>query len=254
MNEQSFKKISGFTLIELVSVIVILGVLAVGISSFLKFGTQIYAETTVRDQIISSARFSVERLNREVRQALPNSLRTYVNSSGSACLQFTPIIASSTYIDLPVLPELSSTTLEIIPFNDSNFDQSSKAIVYPLGLDDLADASEKNHVFDRLVKSTITTEPWVLNFDLPIRFESDSPSKRLYFISDNVDYCLAGTDLTRNGILMAQDITNDILSNPPFEVESASLQRNALVQIHLQFEKNFEQVTFNNEVQVLNVP
>jgi MSHA biogenesis protein MshO len=247
MNKQSFNKISGFTLIELISVIVILGVLAVGISSFLKFGTQIYAETTARDQIISSARFSVERLNREIRQALPNSLKTYVNSSGFACLQFTPIIASSTYIDLPVLPELSRATLQIIPFNDNNFDQSTKAIVYPLGLDDLADASDKNHVFISLDKSTV---PWLLTFGSLIRFESDSPSKRIYFISDNIDYCLAGTTLTRNNILMAQNIEN----STSFQVASASLHRNALVQIHLRFEKNFEQVTFNNEVQVLNVP
>jgi MSHA biogenesis protein MshO len=252
MNKHSFNKTSGFTLIELVSVIVILGVLAVGISSFLKFGTQIYAETTARDQIISSARFAIERLNREVRHALPNSLRTYVNASGYSCLQFTPIIASSTYIDLPVLPELAQTTLEVIPFNDDNFNQviadyTIKAIVYPLDINDLADGSDKNHALSSLDKSV---EPWVVNFVVPVQFESDAPSERVYFISDTVDFCLAGTTLTRNGILMAHDITND----SSFQVSSASLQRYALVQIHLSFEKNFEQITFNNEVQVFNVP
>ncbi|MDG1750525.1 MAG: type II secretion system protein, partial [Thalassotalea sp.] len=64
-------KHKGFTLIELVTVIVILGVLAVGISSFLQFGTRIFSETSARDELISSARFSVERINREVRHALP---------------------------------------------------------------------------------------------------------------------------------------------------------------------------------------
>ncbi|NQY87092.1 MAG: type II secretion system protein [Colwellia sp.] len=247
MKRLSFNKASGFTLIELISVIVILGILAVGVSSFLKFGTQIYVEATARDQIISSARFSVERLNREVRHALPNSPSTYINFAGFSCLQFTPIIASSTYIDLPVLPELSRSTLAIIPFNDDNFAQATKVIVYPLAIADLAGVSDKNHRFSSLDKST---EPWVLNFVSPIHFESDSPSQRVYFISDNVHYCLAGTNLTRNGILMAQNITN----NAPFQVASASLRRNALVQIHLQFEKNFEKITFNNEVQVLNVP
>ncbi len=247
MNKRLSHKISGFTLIELISVIVILGILAVSVSSFLKFGTQIYAETTVRDQIISSARFAVERLNREVRQALPNSLRAYTNSSGFSCLQFTPIVASTTYIDLAVLPEPASTTLQIIPFNDDNLPQATKVIAYPLELDDLAEVSDKNHVFSSLNK---TVEPWILNFSTSIFFESDSPSQRIYFIGDNIDYCLTGTSLTRNTILMAQDITN----NSAFQVLPASLRRNALVQIYLHFEKNDEKVTFNNEIQVLNVP
>ena len=258
MNKQSCNKMSGFTMIELISVIVILGVLAVGISSFLKFGTQIYAETTARDQIISSARFTVERLNREVRHALPNSLRTYVNASGYSCLQFTPIIASTTYMDLPVSPEPGSLTLEVIPFNDNNFNQviveyTIKAVVYPLDVVDLADASDKNHEISSLDKSTV---PWVLTFGSPIHFESYAPSERIYFISGNVDYCLVGTTLTRkhthdvDDILMAQNLMN----NSSFLVDLDGLKRYALVQINLTFEKNFEQITFNNEVQVFNVP
>ena len=63
-------KQQGFTLIELVTTIVILGVLAVGASSFLRFGSQIFIDAIDRDEIISSARFSLVRLNRELRQYL----------------------------------------------------------------------------------------------------------------------------------------------------------------------------------------
>jgi MSHA biogenesis protein MshO len=251
MNKRSFHKEVGFTLIELISVIVILGVLAVGVSSFLKFGTQIYTEATARDKIISSARFSIERLNREIRNALPNTLKV----SGK-CLQFTPIIASTIYIDLPVLPEVSSSTLEVIPFNDDEFDQvivnkNIKAIVYPLEIDDLLDTSNKNYTLLNLDKSV---EPWVVSFGSAIHFDSDSPSQRIYFINDNrgddINYCLIGTDLMRNGVLMAENIKNNV----PFQVTPASLRRNGLVRIDLLFDKNSEQVRFINEVQVLNVP
>jgi MSHA biogenesis protein MshO len=251
MNKKSIDKSLGFTLIELISVIVILGVLALGVSSFLKFGTQIYSEATARDKIISSARFSIERLNREIRNALPNTLRVHGN-----CLQFTPIIASTVYIDLPVLPEVSTSTLEVIPFNDDEFDQiivnkNIKAIVYPLEVDDLLDTSNKNHTLLNLNKSV---DPWVVSFGSAIHFDSDSPSQRIYFINDDrgddINYCLVGTDLMRNDILIAENINN----NTPFQITPASLRRNGLVQIDLLFDKNSEQVRFINEVQVLNVP
>ncbi len=99
-----YKKQSGFTLIELVTVIVILGILSVGISSFLKFGAQIFVDATDRDKILSSARFAIERLNRELRGAVPNSARILVNN-GNHCIEFTPIAHSFVYIDIPVSPD-----------------------------------------------------------------------------------------------------------------------------------------------------
>ena len=88
-------------------------------------------------------------------------------------------------------------------------------------------------------------------------FSEHSPTKRLSFINviddivQTVRYCLKNERLTRNGILMAQDISH---TKSSFEVEAATLQRNGLVRIHFQFEKNSEKITFTNEIQVLNVP
>jgi len=83
-----------------------------------------------------------------------------------------------------------------------------------------------------------------------VLYADESPTQRLYFIKGSVEYCLQNRTLLRNGTLMAQDIDN----TAPFEVLAATLQRNAMVQIHFRFEKNNEKITFNNEIQVLNVP
>lgn len=242
---------SGFTLIELVIVMVLLGVLSVGISNFLKFGTQIYSETSARDQIISSARFAVERLNRELRHALPNSVRL---TNSSQCLEFIPIIESTIYTEIPVPPEPATNEMTAIKFDDSLFNSNLSAVVYPLSEDDVYSVTgvleNSGKVFGVNSITDDTTDEWTLSFDENVQFPQDSPTNRIFFINGSVTYCLTNTTLTRKGVLMAENIIN----NAPFDVVKATLQRNAIVQIRLTFENNTEQVTFNNEVQLPNVP
>jgi len=238
---------SGFSLIELIVVIIILGVLAVATSTFINFGTKIYTETTARDQLVSSARFAIERLNRELRNALPNSLRL---TNSNQCLEFTPIIESTIYTDIPVIPETVRDNINVIKFDEA-FDSNWSAIVYPLTTDDVYPLTSSNNDKVHSVDSIVATgDEWVITLDNDVVFAEDSPTQRIYFINESVEYCVQNNTLTRNGTLMAQDIYN----TNPFEVIAPTLQRNAMVQVHFRFEKNSEQVTFNNEVQVLNVP
>ena len=252
MNVFSKSKESGFTLIELIVVIIIMGVLASATTVFIKFSTVIYSEATDRDQLVSSARFAIERLNREVRNALPNSLRL---DPTKQCLEFTPIIGSSIYTDIPVFPDNKSNTITVIESNAlPNSSGGFSAIVYPLTFDDvypiIESDSDKIHAINNIVS---TGEQWVITLNADVVFSANSPTQRIYFIETNnsVNYCVLNNTLTRNNILMADNI-NSALSS--FDVMEATLQRNAMVQIHLQFEKNDENITFENEVQVLNVP
>jgi MSHA biogenesis protein MshO len=237
----------------MIVVIVILGVLATGISTFINFGTQVYTDATGREQVASTARFAIERLNREVRNALPNSmcLTNALNSScdedASQCLKFTPVIEATTYLDIPVAPDEASSGIKVIKFTEP-FDATWDAIVYPLNLADVYGLSSKKFPVSGIIDDT--GNDWEIELESVIHFAEHSPTQRIFFIKDPVSYCLTGGELRRNGILMAEDIFN---SNP-FTIKNASLQRNSIVQIYLTFQKNNEEITFNNEIQVPNVP
>ncbi|WP_286234695.1 PilW family protein [Thalassotalea sediminis] len=240
----------GFTLIELITVIVILGVLAVGVSNFLKFGSNIYAESTARDKLISGARFAVERLNREIRTALPNSLYK-TNSAGADCLHFTPVLATSIYLDIPVLPESAASVIDVVPFEDDAVANANKIIVYPTNVDDVISTSGKVHNFASITKPS-SSATWNVNFSSAIHFKTDSPTKRAYFIAGETAFCITANGiLTRDGVPLATGI-NQLSSN--IEVKEATLQRNSVVTIALQFEQNGEQALLRNQIQVPNVP
>jgi len=249
MKQLRYKDSFGFTLIEMIVVIIILGVLAAAISSFITLSTQIYREATGREQLVSSARFAIERLNRDVRNSLPNSLKL---TSSPDCLEFTPIIESTTYTNIPVAPESAENYISVIRFNEPLKD-TWRAIVYPLNSNDVyASTSGKVHDVEHIVDDTLDEWDIVINNGVATHFTEDSPTRRVYFIdeSERVKYCLQGNSLLRNDVLIAEDIGN----TSPFEIEPATLQRNAMVKVHFRFEKNSEKATFTNEIQVLNVP
>src|SRR5690554_7144313 len=91
----------GFTLIELIIVIILLGIMGTFVFNYVGFSAQIYSDATAREQLISQSRFAVERFTLELRNALPRSVRV---SSDQQCLEFMPIITSSQYLEIPRTP------------------------------------------------------------------------------------------------------------------------------------------------------
>ena len=105
----------GFTLIELVTVIVLLGIMATGIGGFITLSTQTFVNVSERDELLASARFAIERLNREVSNAVPNSIRIATDiDSNRQCLEFMPIQASTSYTRTVSYTHLTLPTKRIV--------------------------------------------------------------------------------------------------------------------------------------------
>jgi MSHA biogenesis protein MshO len=218
----------GFTLIELVTVIVVLGLVSIGIAGFLRGGLQIYADANERQQILADSRFVVERLNRELRTAIPNSARLINDLMREIqCLQFVPAEWVSFYTTLPVststLPASppasppASTQARIVELPDSNrfsLQSGDYAFVYPTDNDDIYKDSEQKRqtvlaCSDELDSNgspdgdgdcaTADSTSHTAALTLSGAFADSSPASRMYFGRRTVSFC-ARTEDGKNGI------------------------------------------------------
>ncbi|MGL5359860.1 MAG: PilW family protein [Shewanella sp.] len=268
----------GFTLVEMVTVILILGILVVGVSSFIIFGTRIFVESSSVDQVLSQSRFAIERMTRELRSALPNSVRLNGNNLTYQCVEFVPIEASTTYLAMPIAPSAAALTGTVILDNvASEIAVNQYAWIYPLTDSDVYNSARQKRA---QINSISTAANQVnLTFTTSARFAEASPRQRIYFASAPVSYCFekapssneliltryTGYGLTASqpvpadmgsGVLMAQGIANALTSSAdlPLILTPSSLVNNAMVHLQPRFNVNGETFQYRHQVQVINVP
>lgn len=86
----------GFTLVELVVVIVITGILAATLTVFLKPAVDSYFDTRRRADLTDMADTALRRMAKDIRSAVPNSVRL-VPLPSPTCFQLVPTIAGGRY-------------------------------------------------------------------------------------------------------------------------------------------------------------
>lgn len=273
--KQSIHK--GFTLIEMVVVIVVLGIVGIGMSNFVGLGAEIYTDAVGREQVLSQTRFAMERLTREIREALPNSVRVTMGTGPSVnvnCVEFVPILASSTYVNVPVAPEAASRNLVLVQHGITNL-TANKMVVYPLTSNDIygtdATASPTGNIFS--FTNTLAAGTAAVDFELTniVTFDADSPTQRYYLVNNALSYCIdTSTGQLRRyanywppttgqqapptgvtGVLMAENMTGD---TTPFKYDTATLVSNAVIKFTFKVIRAGEQIDFHHEVHLINVP
>lgn len=79
-------RLRGFTLVELVMVIMITGIIAGSVTIFLKPAMDAYFDTRRRAELADMADTALRRMSQDIRRAVPNS----VNPVSSTCFQLVP--------------------------------------------------------------------------------------------------------------------------------------------------------------------
>lgn len=205
----------GFTLVEVIIVMVILGIISGAMVLFIRLPVQNYVDSVARADMVDEADTAIRRISREMRQALPNSFRTDIANT----VEFIPSTAGGLYVsDGDVYSDAANSSPQILSFTQSgltSFDvigtvpgagtpASNNAItpgqfvvVYNLGsgyANADAYAGTNRAQLSKVVGSTVTMNSNTFASQSPA---NPSPNNRFTIVNQPVMYVCANGNLTR---------------------------------------------------------
>jgi MSHA biogenesis protein MshO len=133
----------GFTMIEAIIVIVITGIVGAIVVAVLKWPVANYSETRIRAELTDMADLSIRRMTRELRLALPNSVRISANQQTISFLlvktggRYMSVddnaIAGTSILDFTNATALNFTVVGTMPAGRETIVAGDSIVVYNLG-------------------------------------------------------------------------------------------------------------------------
>lgn len=263
---------TGFTLVEMVVVIAIVGILAAGAALFIRNPTQAFIDSENRANLSDRADTALRRMARDIRNALPNSVRTSVNGADSF-IEFVPVNSAGRYrasvgistSDNPLDFSLSADSFDVLGPNIS-VTSGDKLVIYNLGIPG-SDVYEGTNIRALLTTGSLN----ILTFNGGT-FPLESPSSRFFIVSTPVSFACDMTNkiLLRfsgyaiqpnqpssvaalNGLATGRILANG-LSSCKINYVPGILQRSGIITIYLGFTQDVATVSLMHQVNVVNSP
>lgn len=193
----------GFTLVELVVVIAILGILGSMTSIFVTRAMQGYANSETYLRLVDMSDNALRRMKRDIRNAVPNSVRI---SADGQVLEFLPITFGGRYRSGPTASgtgnpldfSLNNDSFDVLGPAIANVNAGDGLVIYNLGI-------QGANVYEGDSYRVLSTPPGQNLAELSFTgapFPFSSPSKRFYVVATAA---LFVCDTTSRRLLMYTD-------------------------------------------------
>lgn len=183
--------VRGFSLIEMVVTITIMGIVGASIAVFMKPAIDTYFEANRRAMMVEGADVVVRRIERELQAALPNSL---VNPD-PACLLFIPVIGGGRY-----RAQTSDTNLgDPLDFTvaDAGFEVLAGAGLPPpegalVVIFNTGEGATDVYAGGNRAAVTAASSASYIQLVSPVKFPAASPAQRFQLIAPRLDVYACG--------------------------------------------------------------
>jgi MSHA biogenesis protein MshO len=201
----------GFTMVELITVIVITGIIGAMVAMFIRLPVQGYVDSARRAEMTDIANTALQRMSRDLRLALPNSVRVTV-SGGNYYLEFIPTAGGGRYRTFPANTPPATAAGNVLDFSaaDASFDvfaplsgvgvQPGNTIaIYNLGIPGASAYNGDNTAQVNAIGAAANPNETTLTLTAAKLFPFDSPGHRFQIITTPVTYVCAPAISGSNG-------------------------------------------------------
>lgn len=277
----------GFTLMELIIVIVLLGILASGAGLLITKPIEAYNDQLRRQQLVDQGEMALRQIARDIRRALPNSIRVggggtaleMVNTTGGARYRDEvggAFIADTDWLNFTA----ADTDFKLLGQLRTGLNPGDRLVIYNTAPDDIYQdvTANNNPGIVTTGSTTLALVPGVedhITLAPAFQFSQQSPGQRMFVIDGPISYFCNTTasTLTRydsypyqssqetseavlaalGGVQSGRVVSQ--LASCNFTYDSGSAQRGGMVTLEIVLDNTTgESISLLHQVHVVNVP
>jgi len=282
---------AGFSLVELIVVVVLLGVLASGAGLLITNPIEAYTAQVRRQQLVDQGEMALRQIARDVRRALPNSIRITAVGTGFA-LEMVNTVDGARYRDEfgGAYIGLAGYVLDFFSPDDSfnllgplrnptAFNANNRLVIYNTSVNIYAEAVDVDNQ-GIITPAGISlglnnlgagpTREDQITLSAPFLFTQQSPGQRAFFVDSSISYICdpPGSQMLRYagygcrgaqptapadfGVASGKVVSQ--LSSCNFSYSAGSAQRGGILTIEVAISDSGETVNLLHQIHVVNVP
>ena len=276
----------GFSLVELIVVVVLVGLLAGGAGLLILQPIEAYEDQVRRQQLVDLGEMALRQIARDVRRALPNSIRIRSVGTGAA-VELVPVLDGARYRD-EQQSGFSTDADDVLDFLNPAGDDAfnllgrlnnpltgDRLVIYNTSASTLYDDAANNRNpgvitpgFTSLsLGATTYPNEDRINLSVAHQFSLQSPGQRVFVVGDPISYVRnpATGEIVRHtgygfdqlqqadpGGSTAPVITR--LSGCSMTYSAGSSQRGGILSIEITIDDSGEAVNLLHQIHVVNLP